>query len=153
MALAGFQRRNVTGRLRERVECLAAALPGDCAAGRALRKIVRSWGEVSYPGQHALCALFPGPHTSVPILQGGCGTIGLERSAASLLVLRQQGGGRTVEQDVGDGRVQALAGCARDLYRQPEDRWFGDDRLFPTAHDLAGRTEQRPSMRLVGDPV
>src|SRR3954462_8297608 len=133
------------------MECLTAALPGRRPAARAFRESLRSRREVSYPRQHALRALFPGPHPPVPILQGGCGTIGLERSAASLLVLRQQGGGRTVEQDVGDGRVQALAGCARDLYRQPEDRWFGDDRLFPTAHDLVGRTEQRPSMRLVGD--
>src|SRR5215217_1506337 len=128
----------------------AAAISGHRSAGAAQRAGLRSGRQISRRRERALHALFPRPHPPVPILPGGLPPGGMDGSAPPLLLLQQSRGRPAAERDARHGRLAAVAGRARSLYRHPRNVRRRDDRLFPAFADLAAGAESRPPVRLAG---
>ncbi len=99
LALGRVRRLDQAGRLQQGVDADAAAISGHRAASGSPGRRLRSGRQISHPRQHALYALFPRAGAAVPVLRGGVQAGGLDRAAAPLLLLRQQGSRHEAECD------------------------------------------------------
>ena len=110
---------------------------------------LRSGRQIPHPGQHALHALLPGRDPAGPILRSRVPSGRLDRPASPLLVLQQSGGRAAAQCDAGDGQVEALAGRAAGLHRQPRNVGRADDPLLCAAAGVASAAQRRQAVRLV----
>ncbi len=102
-------------------------------------------------GKRPVHALLPGADSAVPVLSRHVPRGRIHRPALSLLVLRQQGGGREAECHARDGPEQALARRAVRPHRRAPDGRRRHDGVLRSAEAMARRTEQGQAGGLDGE--
>jgi peptidyl-dipeptidase A len=127
-------------------------VPGPQGAERAPGRRVRSGRQVPHPRQHALHALLPRAHLSVPVPPRRLPAGRLEGSAAQVLRVRKYRGRQTLQRDDGNGSVQTLAGSDDSLFPRDQHRRLSRRGLFQAARRMADETEQGRKVRLVIRP-
>ena len=137
--------------LQPRLVGLEAQIPGRRAANAARGRIFRPGREVPRSREHSVRALLPRADSPVPVPPCAIQDGGMHRAAPSLLDLQQQRGRRQTQSDAGDGRVKALARCARGPDRPTADGRQCHGRILRAAQDVARSTESREDGGVVGN--
>src|SRR5271155_3743343 len=126
MAVESILGGDQAGGLQQVVVGIETQVSGSDAACRTQRGGFRSGSEISRRGECALHSLFPGGHLSISISSCALQSGGVYWPAVSLLDLWQQGGGRALEEDGGNGAEQAVAGRAGGHWRGARAGCIGD---------------------------
>ena len=104
--------------------------------------------EKSRADERAVHALLPRRHPAVPVLSRVVRGGRAQRSAVSMLDLRQQGSRREILEDAERRREPAVAADIEGTDRQGRDGCERDHRLLRAARCVAQGTEQGPAVRL-----
>ena len=126
------------GRLQPVVVGDAREVSGRVCAGGAQRSRLRPGREVSCAVECALHAVFPGPRSAISVLSQHGARSRMYGTAASLVVLRQQGRGSKAECHAGDGTEPAVARRAVHFDRRAPDGCECDDGILCSAEAVAG---------------
>ena len=103
VAVEGILWRNHSCRLQPGLVGSSPEISRRCPTGRAQRSGFRSRSQVPRARQCALYAIFPCPHSAVPVLSCLVSSVGIHRPVASLHFLRLERSRSKIQQDAGDG--------------------------------------------------